>query len=64
MPRTVVLDEVFVTFHIPAVLPAAPVRVIRRTLMSRVFLTKLTAAVRQVVRSHPALSPVRVAFAR
>lgn len=64
MPRTVVLDELHLTFHIPADLPDSEVRAIRSVLNGKA----LTAAVRRAVLSEmnkrPALKSVRVAVTR
>jgi hypothetical protein len=61
MPRTVVLDELHLTFRIPAALPDADARAIRRVLNSKAF----TAAVRRAaLRGRPALKPVRVTVTR
>ena len=60
MPETVLLDEWYVTFRIPATLPEADVRAVRRVLNSKVFTAAVRRAVSQQVKRRPALKPVRV----
>lgn len=64
MSKPVLLDELHLTFRIPATTPEAAVLSVRRVLMSRAFATELNRAVRSLIRTRPALSKVRVAIAR
>ncbi len=64
MPQTVLLDEWHLTFRIPAVMSAADVRVIRRTLAGKAFAAAVRGSILTVVRARPVLKPVRVAFGR
>ena len=64
MPATVVLDEVHLTFRIPAALPEGEVRLIRRVLNGKAFTAAVRRAVSAVVRERPALRPVRLTLGR
>jgi hypothetical protein len=64
MPATVVLDEVHLTFRIPAKLPAAEVRAVRRVLTGKAFTAAVYRAVVVEMNRRPALKPVRLAVAR
>lgn len=64
MPRTVVLDEVHLTFRIPAALPAADVRAIRRALSGKAFPAALRRAVIESLKKYPTLTPVQVEISR
>lgn len=64
MPATVVLDELHLTFRIPAALPAGEVRAIRRVLAGRAFTAAVRRAALAVMIKHPVMTPVRVAVAR
>jgi hypothetical protein len=64
MPKTVLLDEWHLTFRIPASLPEAEGRAVRRVLNGKAF----TAAVRRALlaerNTRPALTPVRLTLGR
>ena len=64
MPATVVLDEVHLTFRIPAALTSGEVRAIRRVLTGKAFTAAVRRAVLAVVNKSPELKPVRVTVAR
>ena len=64
MPRTVVLDEVHLTFRIPTTLSAKQVTAIRRTLTSKAFTAALRRAVTNAMKTYPALTPVRLDVTR
>jgi len=59
MSHLVVLDELHVTFRIPAPLPAPAVRAIRRTLAGPAFAAAVRRAVLAVMRERSALKTVR-----
>lgn len=62
--KTVVLDEIHVTFRIPSDLPDPAVEVAREALAGDEFLSRLRRAVRVVVREFPELNAVRVSLTR
>lgn len=64
MPATVVLDEVHLTFRIPAMLPPKQVTVIRRTLTGKAFTAALRRAVVAEMKRHPELKPVKMQVSR
>jgi hypothetical protein len=64
MPRTVVLDELHLTFRIPVALPERAVRAIRRVLNSTAFTAAVRRATRAALHGRPALKPVRVVLSR
>ena len=64
MPKTVLLDEWYVTFRIPTALSDAEVRAIRRVLDGKAFTAAVRRLVQAVFRERPALRPGRVAVTR
>lgn len=64
MPATVVLDELHLTFRIPAALPEREVRLIRRVLTGKAFTAAVRRAVLVEMNKRPALKPVRLTLAR
>jgi len=62
--KTVVLDEIHVTFRIPGDLPDDAVEVVRETLAGDEFMSRLRRAVRVVVRDSPELSTVSLSLTR
>lgn len=64
MPRTVVLDELHLTFRIPAALPAAQVRAIRRVLNGKAFTATVRRAVIEEMKKYPTLKSVQVQVSR
>jgi len=64
MPRTVVLDEWFLTFRIPVSLPDRTVTAIRRTLNGKAFTAALRQTVVGILRRYPPLATVRVVVGR
>lgn len=64
MSRTVMLDELHLTFRIPAALPAQQVKAIRRVLNSKRFTAALRRAVLNVMTTHGELKLVRVTHTR
>ena len=61
MPKTILADERHVTIRIPASLPEADTRAVRRTLAGADFTARLRAAVRSAVRSFPELAAAQPA---
>jgi hypothetical protein len=64
MPATVMLDELHLTFSIPAALTSGEVRAIRRVLTVKAFTAAVRRAVLAVMNKSPELKPVRVTVAR
>lgn len=64
MPATVVLDELHLTFRIPAALPEVEVRAIRRVLNGKAFTAAVRRAVVTEMNKRPALKPVRLTVGR
>ena len=64
MPPTVVLDEMHLTFRIPATLPAQQVKAIRRTLNKKSFTAALRRAVISVLVVDPTLKPLQLEVSR
>ena len=64
MAGTVVIDELHLVVRVPAALPAARGRAVRRALADRRWLRRLRDAVRGVFRGNPALATCRVALSR
>lgn len=62
--KTVVLDEIHVTFRIPSDLPDDEAEAVRETLATEEFMSRLRRAVRVVVRTFPELNVVRVSLTR
>ncbi len=62
--KTVVLDEIHVTFRIPSDLPDDAVEPIRQALASEDFMNRLRRAVRATFRVFPELAVVRVSLTR
>ncbi len=64
MPRTVVLDELHLTFRIPAALLERQVRSIRRVLNSKRFPAALRRAAIEVMTKYPTLKPLKLNVSR
>jgi hypothetical protein len=64
MPKTVVIDELFLTVRIPAGVPDAEAVRIYRTLTGSRFMRKLREAIRAAIRAVPELTPCRVSLSR
>jgi hypothetical protein len=64
MPATVVLDEVHLTFRIPATLSPKVVTTIRRTLIGKAFTVALRRAVVAEMKRHPELKSVKMHVSR
>jgi hypothetical protein len=64
MARTILMDEVHLTFRVPSKLPAAEYRAIHRSLDRPAFHAALSAAVRQLLRRYPSLRKLRVRLSR
>jgi hypothetical protein len=64
MPRTVVLDELHLTFRIPTTLSPKQVTAIRRTLTGKTFTAAVSRAVIEVMKKYPTLKPVRLQVTR
>lgn len=64
MAKTVIIDELRVTFRIPNDLPDTEVEAIRQALDGDEFLNRLRRAIRAVIRSLPELTAVRVSLTR
>lgn len=64
MPKSVVLDEMHLTVHVPSKLADAEAETIRRTLTGTAFLRRLRRAVRAAVGEFPDLARVRVTLSR
>lgn len=64
MAKTVVLDELHVTFRNPSDLAATRTEELGVTLRSNEFMNRLQRAIRNVVRSYPELHIVRVSLTR
>jgi hypothetical protein len=62
--RLVLIDELFVSLHVPGGLPERSDRAIRHTLKSRHFLPSLRRALRQFVRQYRVLQEVAITVAR
>ncbi len=64
MAKTVVLDELHVTFRIPSDLPATRAEELGVTLRSTEFMNRLRRAIRNVVRVYPELAVVAITVTR
>jgi hypothetical protein len=64
MAKTVVLDELHVTFRIPSDLPESEAEAIRQALGGDDFMNRLRRAIRAAVRALPELATVRVSLTR
>ena len=64
MPKSVVIDELHLTVHVPSNLPESEAETIRRTLTGAAFMNRLRRAVRAVIEEFPDLSRVRVTLSR
>ena len=62
--RTVVIDEIHITFRVPGDLPEDAAEAVRETLAGDEFMSRLRRAVRVVVRTFPELNVVRVSLTR
>lgn len=62
--KTVVIDEIHVTFRIPGDLSDAAAKVVRETLAGDELMSRLRRAVRVVVRDSPELSTVSLSLTR
>jgi hypothetical protein len=58
MPKTVVIDELHVTFRVPATLPDADALAVGQILTGADVMARLRRAVGVVIRGLPALEPV------
>ncbi len=64
MAKTVVLDELRVTFRIPSDLPATHAEELGVTLRSTEFMNRLRRGIRNVVRVYPELAVVTITVNR
>ena len=64
MARLMLLDELQVVVRVPAHLPTAQLRAIRRTLANRQWLQRLRRSVQASFRTTPTLSLCRVDVTR
>lgn len=64
MPRTVVIDELHLTFRIPANLTDAAAVTIHHSLSTPEFIVHLRRAVRAVLPAFPQLAAVQVSLSR
>ncbi len=64
MARTILMDEVHLTFSVSSKLPAATYRAIHRSLDRPRFHAALTATVRQLLSRYPSLRRLRVRVSR
>lgn len=62
--KTVVIDEIHVTFRIPNDLPDDTAETVRETLAGDEFMSRLRRAVRITLRAVPELAVVRVSLTR
>ena len=62
--KTVVIDEIHITFRGPGDLPDDAVEAVREALAGDEFMSRLRRAVRVVVREFPELNVVRVSLTR
>ena len=62
--RTVVIDEIHITFRVPGDLPEDAAEAVRETLAGDEFMSRLRRAVRVVVRAFPELNAARVSLTR
>ena len=62
--KTVVIDEIHLTFRIPNDLPDDAAEAVRETLAGDEFMARLRRAVRVVVREFPELNVVWVSLTR
>jgi hypothetical protein len=62
--KTVVIDEIHLTFRIRADTPEDGAERVRGALAGEEFVSRLRRAVRAALRSDPELSPVRLAVTR
>jgi hypothetical protein len=64
MPRYLLIDEVHVSFWVPANLSPSDQRAIRRTLTGAGFRARLLQAARSAVRRFSSLSRIRLTCSR
>lgn len=64
MPKSVLMDELFVSLRIPEGMANTEYHAIRRVLFDRRFLPAVRQAVRNVIRAYPALGRVRLTVTR
>jgi hypothetical protein len=64
MAKTILMEEFHVAVQVPANLPKKQYASMRRTLKSNRFQTRLRAAVANVFRRHPSLTPVKFSLSR
>jgi hypothetical protein len=64
MAKSIVLDEIHLTFRIPNDLPSAHSDELGRLVRAPAFLNRLRRAIRTVVRRCPELNVVRVSLSR
>jgi hypothetical protein len=64
MAKTVILDEIHLTFRIPNDLPDDQADTIRQTLAGDDFMSRLRKAFGDVIRAFPELAVARVSLTR
>ena len=64
MAKTVIIDELHVTFRIPNDLPDDQAEAIREALAGDDFMNRLRRAIRDVIRGFPEFAVVRVSLSR
>jgi hypothetical protein len=64
MARTVILDEIHLTIRVPRSLSNRQLEIVRLRLASTPFMTRLTRAIRAIVRTYPVLAPVSLTVSR
>ena len=64
MAKTVIIDELHVTFRIPNDLPEGAAEAIRQALDGDEFMNRLRRAIRTAMRALPELAAVRVSLTR
>ena len=64
MAKTILINEIHVSFYVPRDLPDGQCDAIRAILNHAIFLRQLRRAVRDVLRLYPALGSLRVTVTR
>lgn len=64
MAKSIVFDEIHVTFRVPQEIPDNQSEGLHRTLTSKELTARLHRAVRSVIRAYPTLAIVRVGLSR
>lgn len=64
MARTVVIDEFHLEVRVPADMPAAQLRAVRRTLADKRWFRRFRRATQAAFRTEPALAQCRVNLTR